>query len=199
MEELPHVRQLIHMAQGQLTTVTAMRDNKLFREEDFGFHAGRATELTLKAWIALTGNQYLLTHFLDQLFNQLEQAEVPETNQFRDLASLIELRSGLPIPDYRVARDGPRAGCRGCSQVGGICSGLWLTGPRQSRSVMNQPTYEELREAFQAGFDSIDEGDGFYPGFHAFLEYHGYRLHEDVPCTCMDRGAPTATSRNAAG
>ena len=99
VEELPHVRQLIHMAQGQLTTVTAMRDNKLFREEDFGFHAGRATELTLKAWIALTGNQYQLTHFLDQLLNQLEQAGVPETNQFRDLASLTNY---AVIYQYRI-------------------------------------------------------------------------------------------------
>ncbi len=55
--------------------------------------------------------------------------------------------------------------------------------------TVNQPTHEELREAFQAGFDSIDEGEGFYPGFHAFLEYHGFKLREDVPCTCVDRGA----------
>ena len=50
------------------------------------------------------------------------------------------------------------------------------------------PTARELRDAFQAGFDSIDEGEGFYPGFHAFLEYHGYSLREDIPCTCIDRG-----------
>ena len=64
----------------------------------------------------------------------------------------------------------------------------YLSVPKQSDFKMIKPNYEELREAFQAGFDTIDEGEGFYPGFHAFLEYHGYSLHEDVPCTCADRG-----------
>ena len=85
--ELPHVRELIEMAQGQLVTIDILR-NPAIREEDFGFHAERATELTLKAWIALTGNQYQLTHHLYQLFNQLEVAGVLETNKFRSLSSL---------------------------------------------------------------------------------------------------------------
>ena len=44
--------------------------------------------MTLKAWIALTGNQYRLTHFLDQLFDQLEESGASEARQFRDLTSL---------------------------------------------------------------------------------------------------------------
>jgi hypothetical protein len=51
-----------------------------------------------------------------------------------------------------------------------------------------QPTPEELRQAFQAGFQSIDEGDTFYTGFHAFLESIGYRKQEDARCTCRDGG-----------
>ena len=51
-----------------------------------------------------------------------------------------------------------------------------------------QPTHEELREAFQAGFHSIDEGDTFYAGFHAHLEAGGYQQVEDAACTCSDRG-----------
>ena len=85
--ELPHVRELLDMARGQLVTMGILRDGAV-REEDFGFHAERATELTLKAWIALTGNQYRLTHFLDQLFDQLEEAGASEARQFRDLTSL---------------------------------------------------------------------------------------------------------------
>ena len=54
---------------------------------------------------------------------------------------------------------------------------------------MTQPSYQELRDAFQAGFDSIDDGDGFYSGFNAFLEHHGYQMREDLLCTCIDRGA----------
>ena len=86
--ELPHVRELIDMARGQFRTLNGMRDEEIFREEDFGFHAERTTELTLKAWIALTGNQYRLTHYLHQLFDQLEQSGVAEARQFRDLTSL---------------------------------------------------------------------------------------------------------------
>ena len=52
-----------------------------------------------------------------------------------------------------------------------------------------QPTREELRQAFEAGFQSIDEGDNFYTGFHAFLESRGYRKREDARCTCSDGGA----------
>jgi hypothetical protein len=54
---------------------------------------------------------------------------------------------------------------------------------------MTQPSYQELRDAFQAGFDSIDDGEGFYVGFHAYLQHYGYQMLEDLPCTCIDHGA----------
>lgn len=85
--EFPHVRELIGMARGQLNTMTLLSGNDA-REEDFGFHAQRAAELALKAWIAFAGHQYQLTHFLHRLFDQLQQAGVSEASQFRDLASL---------------------------------------------------------------------------------------------------------------
>lgn len=85
--ELPHVRELVEMAQGQLRTMNVL-NNPDVREEDFGFHAERATELALKAWIAMTGEQYRLTHILHQLFDQLEEAGASDTRQFRDLTSL---------------------------------------------------------------------------------------------------------------
>ncbi|MCI0785292.1 MAG: hypothetical protein J4O03_09340 [Chloroflexi bacterium] len=51
------------------------------------------------------------------------------------------------------------------------------------------PTQENLKEAFKAGFQSIDDGDGFYPGFDAYLKTSGYVKREDIPCTCLDGGA----------
>ncbi len=54
---------------------------------------------------------------------------------------------------------------------------------------MTRPSREELKDAFQAGFESIDDGEGFYPGFHAYLQHHGYLLREDAACTCADNGA----------
>ena len=56
-------------------------------------------------------------------------------------------------------------------------------------SVSAQPNQQELREAFQAGFDSIDDGDGFYLGFNSYLESHGFGQSDDIPCTCSDNGA----------
>ncbi len=58
-----------------------------------------------------------------------------------------------------------------------------------SNSMSGQPSQEQLREAFQAGFDSIDYGDGFYFGFHAYLESRGFGKKDDIPCTCSDNGA----------
>jgi len=58
-----------------------------------------------------------------------------------------------------------------------------------TNSVAGQPSQQELREAFQAGFDSIDDGDGFYFGFHSYLQSHGYDRQEETSCTCRDNGA----------
>ena len=57
-----------------------------------------------------------------------------------------------------------------------------------TNSVSTQPSQEQLKEAFQAGFESIDDGDGFYFGFHSFLEKYGFEIRDDVPCTCSDNG-----------
>ena len=51
-----------------------------------------------------------------------------------------------------------------------------------------QPTLDELRDAFQAGFQSIDDGDTFYSGFHERLGSLGYQHREDAGCTCPDSG-----------
>ncbi len=51
-----------------------------------------------------------------------------------------------------------------------------------------QPTEEELRQAFRAGFQSIDDGDSFYRGFDAYLARTGYQKDDNAPCTCTDLG-----------
>ena len=43
-------------------------------DESFGFHAQQATEKALKAWLALLGRKYPLTHDLDDLFAHLAAA-----------------------------------------------------------------------------------------------------------------------------
>ncbi len=84
--ELDHVRELVDMARGQIDTMGFLATGA--REEDFGFHAERATELTLKAWIALRGDQYPLTHQLGILLDRLEETGASGADRFRHLASL---------------------------------------------------------------------------------------------------------------
>jgi hypothetical protein len=52
-----------------------------------------------------------------------------------------------------------------------------------------QPSREELRQAFQAGFQSIDAGETFHAGFYSYLTAIGYRRRDEAPCTCRDGGA----------
>ena len=54
---------------------------------------------------------------------------------------------------------------------------------------MTSPSQEVLRQAFAAGFESIDAGDTFYVGFDAYLILTGYIKRNDIPCTCSDNGA----------
>ena len=51
------------------------------------------------------------------------------------------------------------------------------------------PGTDEILAALRAGYRAIDDGDGFYPGFHGWLESLGYRRRPDWPCTCSDGGA----------
>jgi HEPN domain-containing protein len=50
----------------------------------YGFHAQQAVEKALKAWLALRGARYPLTHDLPRLFSLLRQS-VAEVAAFQDL------------------------------------------------------------------------------------------------------------------
>lgn len=51
------------------------------------------------------------------------------------------------------------------------------------------PRQEDVLRALEAGFASIDEGEGFYPGFNESLTATGYRRAPEAECTCPDLGA----------
>ncbi len=88
VSELDNTNSLIRIARRQINTMTLLLDEQLSSEEDFGFHAERATEVALKAWIALTGEQYPLPHNLAELFALLQQANAADTGQYHHLVSL---------------------------------------------------------------------------------------------------------------
>ena len=54
---------------------------------------------------------------------------------------------------------------------------------------MISPSQDVLRQAFAAGFESIDAGDTFYVDFDAYLILTGYIKRNDIPCTCSDNGS----------
>ncbi len=54
-------------------------------EESFGFHLQQAGEKALKAWIAIPGGLYELTHSLETLLDQLEKCGADEADVERFL------------------------------------------------------------------------------------------------------------------
>jgi HEPN domain-containing protein len=75
MTDIDHARRLLVMAGKDLSALRAMDDTDTFPDEIFGFHAQQAVEKTLKAWIALLGGTYPLTHDLRLLIVKLEELE----------------------------------------------------------------------------------------------------------------------------
>lgn len=82
-------RMMLKLAAGDAKVLDVMRDPDAVTEEVFGFHLQQAVEKALKAWIALLGGLYELTHDLEELLQQLETcgAAPKELARFKDLAS----------------------------------------------------------------------------------------------------------------
>ena len=63
-----------------------------------------------------------------------------------------------------------------------------MTNANTAGAGLQVPEAAEILAALRAGYRSIDEGYGFYPGFDGWLESLGYQRREDVGCTCPDHG-----------
>ena len=75
-----------------------MGDSDVFADQVFGFHIQQAAEKLLKAWLALLGEVYPLTHDLEVLLDRLQEREV----------SVDHLRPLVEYTDYaRNIRYGP--------------------------------------------------------------------------------------------
>ncbi len=77
---------LVDASKRDVEALRGMSDATVFADEIFGFHVQQAAEKLLKAWIALSGESYPLTHDLELLFNLLQGLGIATSG----FAALIE-------------------------------------------------------------------------------------------------------------
>ena len=79
-------RMMLDSAEKDLRSLRLLEDEG--PEESFGFHLQQAGEKALKAWIAILGGLYELTHSLETLLEQLDQcgADRPDVDRFRSIS-----------------------------------------------------------------------------------------------------------------
>ena len=88
MSDLKEARTLIGVAERDMSALRGMHDADVFTGEIFGFHVQQAAEKLLKAWLALLGEVYPLTHDLDLLLDLLQKRAF-DTARFRNLVEFV--------------------------------------------------------------------------------------------------------------
>lgn len=71
MIDLKEARALAAAAERDVAALRGMGDAAVFADEIFGFHVQQAAEKLLKAWLALLGETYPLSHDLAALLDML--------------------------------------------------------------------------------------------------------------------------------
>lgn len=94
---------LLLAARKDWRALSGMRDETIFADEIFGFHAQQAVEKTLKAWLALCGVAYPRTHDISLLLSVLRMQEQDVEEYDRHDLSAICL-SSIPMPCSSVTR-----------------------------------------------------------------------------------------------
>ena len=84
MSDSEQARELIEAAERDLPALRGMGDADLFADEIFGFHVQQAVEKSFKAWLALLGEVYPLTHDLGDLLTLLITRD-GEASRFEEL------------------------------------------------------------------------------------------------------------------
>jgi HEPN domain-containing protein len=69
-----HAASMLQMARRDRDALAATVDLPQVADAIYGFHAQQAVEKALKAWLALRGEHYPLTHDLPRLFSLLRQS-----------------------------------------------------------------------------------------------------------------------------
>ena len=100
MSDLKCAQMLLGAADRDLLTLRGMSAD--VPQESFGFHVQQAAEKALKAWLALLGETYPLTHNVQALVDLLRQRDIA-VETFDELVEFtpyaVELRYGGLGPD----------------------------------------------------------------------------------------------------
>lgn len=86
MSDVKQARELVEAAGRDISALRGMNNSNIFADEIFGLHAQQAAEKLLKAWLALLGEVYPLTHNLELLLGILQELGVAT----EDHQSLVE-------------------------------------------------------------------------------------------------------------
>ena len=102
MSDVKQARALVEAARRDLSALRGMHDAGVFADEIFGFHTQQAAEKLLKAWLAILGEVYPLTHNLELLLDLLRERGVAEDQsrplvEYTPYASRIRYESNEPI------------------------------------------------------------------------------------------------------
>ena len=103
MSDAKCARMLLEAARRDIEALRVMRGSDGLPDEVYGFHVQQAAEKLLKAWIALLGASYPLTHSIETLLKLLADRGV-ETGPFRDLTAFTPY-----AVEFRYAGVGPDA------------------------------------------------------------------------------------------
>ena len=74
MRDLRQAGAVLGMAHKDFKALKGMMNREVFDEEIFGFHAQQTIEKSLKAWLALLGKEYPLTHDISALLDLLRDS-----------------------------------------------------------------------------------------------------------------------------
>ena len=87
VSELDNAKQLMTLCRRQVRGMQRLMDPE-DDEENFGFHAQRAVEMALKAWVSMAGLRYERTHSIGDLITTLANAGVAGARGYTDLGRL---------------------------------------------------------------------------------------------------------------
>ncbi len=108
MRDLRQATAMLAMANKDLKALKGLPDAEAFDDEIFGFHAQQAIEKSLKAWAAVLGREYPLTHDISALLDPLESSG-EDVKRYWDLIEYnvfaVRFRyESLEVPDEPLDR-----------------------------------------------------------------------------------------------